>query len=353
MGQYHHPVCIEAEEGLSPHSLGCGLKEGEQGFTHFVRVKPKAKHFGQCGVAEYVIDTCYSADDLAWMKQQYGMKPIDVQRAPRSGDWHGLLPSEIAEGQRRVIVNLDTLEYLDPARFGQVPTLAGMVSAVPKDRDLPIMAKAAKGNEVLVDIAGALFVLLSHPERRGGGDPATVEAHLFPRALSHDIRGAHKHLFVGAAATPGRRIVQAGLFDREIWCSTHEAAFGLFDDYGIDFSRNFVRHCRHPAPNIWQITPVDSDKLVRFWLAILWRFSVSDLPEAALVDLGPYESLLRDILFSNAPCNVEPAIFMLRYRSRVMRPENICFTPYLSAFPGLPLRHRAYGMDNCRISCVR
>src|SRR6266851_10340866 len=33
MGQYHHPVCIEAEEGLDPHALGCGLKEGEQGFT--------------------------------------------------------------------------------------------------------------------------------------------------------------------------------------------------------------------------------------------------------------------------------------------------------------------------------
>jgi hypothetical protein len=31
MGQYHHPVCIEAEEGLSPHGMGQGLKEGEQG----------------------------------------------------------------------------------------------------------------------------------------------------------------------------------------------------------------------------------------------------------------------------------------------------------------------------------
>ena len=33
MGQYHHPVCIEAEEGLSPHGMDCGLKEGEQGFS--------------------------------------------------------------------------------------------------------------------------------------------------------------------------------------------------------------------------------------------------------------------------------------------------------------------------------
>src|SRR5207248_9994629 len=111
------------------------------------------------------------------IKKQYRPKPHDVQRVPRSGNWHGLLPSEIAKGQHPVIVNLDTLEYLNPARFGQVPTLAGMVSTVPKDRDLPILAKAATGNEVLVDIAGALFVLLCHPERRGGGDiPANGDA---------------------------------------------------------------------------------------------------------------------------------------------------------------------------------
>ena len=33
MGQYHHPVCIEAEEGLNPHGMDGGLKEGEQGFS--------------------------------------------------------------------------------------------------------------------------------------------------------------------------------------------------------------------------------------------------------------------------------------------------------------------------------
>jgi hypothetical protein len=33
MGQYHYPVCIEAEEGLSPHGMDSGLKEGEQGFS--------------------------------------------------------------------------------------------------------------------------------------------------------------------------------------------------------------------------------------------------------------------------------------------------------------------------------
>jgi hypothetical protein len=33
MGQYHHPVCIEAEEGLDPAYMDSGLKEGEQGFN--------------------------------------------------------------------------------------------------------------------------------------------------------------------------------------------------------------------------------------------------------------------------------------------------------------------------------
>ena len=34
MGQYHHPVRIEAEEGLNPTGMDSGLKEGEQGFSY-------------------------------------------------------------------------------------------------------------------------------------------------------------------------------------------------------------------------------------------------------------------------------------------------------------------------------
>ena len=100
------------------------------------------------------------------------MRPEDVQRPPRSGDWHGFLPEEIPEGQHRVIVNLDTLEYIDPVRFGQAPTLAGMVTLAPKDRDLTILKQAhkEKWRHQLVDVAGGLFVMLCHPQRRGGGD---------------------------------------------------------------------------------------------------------------------------------------------------------------------------------------
>jgi hypothetical protein len=139
---------------------------------HSVQVKLVARHFGNCGVAEYVIADVYDTRDLEYLKR-CGMKPEDVQRPPRSGDWHGFRPEEIPEGQRRVIVNLDTLEYIDPVKFGQAPTLAGMVTLAPKDRDLPILKKANQDILQIIDVAGGLFAMLCHPKRRGGGDIPT------------------------------------------------------------------------------------------------------------------------------------------------------------------------------------
>jgi len=137
--------------------------------------------------------------------------------------------------------------------------------------------------------------------------------------------------------------VQAGLSDRRILCATHEAALGVYDAYGIEFCRTFSSRVDHPAPDVWRVRGVDGDRLTRFWLSVLWRFSVSTLPEAAMVRLGPYEDRFRDIIFSNGLCSIEPAIVMLRYRSHVMPPDNVCFVPYASAFP--PFQHlKAYGI---------
>jgi hypothetical protein len=45
-----------------------------------------------------------------------------------------------------------------------------MVTLAPKDRDLPILKKANQDNLQIIDIAGGFFVMLCHPQRRGGGD---------------------------------------------------------------------------------------------------------------------------------------------------------------------------------------
>jgi hypothetical protein len=362
MGQYHHPVCIEAEEGLNPHGMNSGLKEGEQGFSrpstpnviialvcarggnmpadcsqspligrwagkrvlvqgdyaedkdipgwkgprlsklyramtpvedrkpkknwrttpvfeditreacgflegacniryfeqeqickdasgkvldrwtsiHSVQVKPVARHFGNCGIAEYVIADGYDARDLEYLKR-CGMKPEDVQRPPRSGDWHGFLPEEIPEGQHRVIVNLDTLEYLDPVKFGQVPTLAGMVTLAPKDRDLPILKKAKQDWLHIVDVAGGLFVMLCHPERRGGGDIPANGPSLIAAVGERDGRAKTAKLFKGVEDVKGRwrggHILGTSEIRYEDWPTTEEVL-----ERGTDISDKVVRY---------------------------------------------------------------------------------------------------------------
>jgi hypothetical protein len=369
MGQYHHPVCIEAEEGLDPAGMDSGLKQGEQGFnrpstpnaivalicarggnmpadcsqspligrwagkrvliqgdyaedddipgwkgprlsklyrammpveerkpkkdwrttpvftditrdacafleaacnvryfeqeqickdgdprsktygqvidrgttTHSVQVKPVAQHFGNCGVAEYVISNVYDARDLEYLKR-CGLKPEHIQRAPRSGDWHGFLPEEIPEGQTRVIVNLDTLEYINPVKFGQIPTLAGMVSLAPKDRDLPILKKANQDNLQIVDVAGGLFAMLCHAQRRGGGDiPANAEA-LVAAVGEKDSRAKAAKLFKGVEDVKGRwrgnRILGTSeIHHYEDWPTTEEVL-----ERGTDISDKVLRY---------------------------------------------------------------------------------------------------------------
>ena len=196
-----------------------------------------AREFGGSGAAEYVIDPCYSAKDLEWLKR-CGMQPIDVQRPPRTGDWHGIRPEEIAEGQRRVIVNLDTLEYIDPARFGQAPTLAGMVADAPKERDLPLMKKAATENAHIVSVAIGLFVMLCHPERRGGGD---ISANAGEMGSIDAERGKTARLFAGCEDVKGRwrggRILGTGEIRYEEWPTTEEVI-----ERGTDISDKVIRY---------------------------------------------------------------------------------------------------------------
>jgi len=173
------------------------------------------------------------------------------------------------------------------------------------------------------------------------GDP-TIKAHLFPRALAHDMRAGQKHLLVGGVASPGSRVVQSGLVDKAILCAKHDGILGDYDNYGIQFCRTFANTATAPAPDIWHVAGVDGDKLTRFWLASLWRFAISNFPEAQGVTLGVFEPAIRDILFNGASCSTEPAVMLVRYKAHRIPAENICFPPYASAFFGSTCN--AYGM---------
>src|SRR6478736_5169397 len=97
MGQYHHPVCIEAEEGLDPAGMDSGLKEGEQGFN-----RPSTP-----------------AAIVALVCARGGNMPADCSQSPLVGRWAG----------KRVLVQGDYAEDYDiPGWDG--PPLSLLYSAV-------------------------------------------------------------------------------------------------------------------------------------------------------------------------------------------------------------------------------
>jgi hypothetical protein len=111
-----------------------------------------------------------------------------------------------------------------------------------------------------------------------------------------------------------------------------EITSGFYDGNSIKFCRDFPNNVQHPARNIFKISPADTEMVVKFFSSIIYRYSLSTLPEAAHVDLGPFEDMFRDILFNGASCASEPATILFRYRSSVIAPEQICLPPFTSPF---------------------
>jgi hypothetical protein len=151
---------------------------------------------------------------------------------------------------------------------------------------------------------------------RNCGGP-TVRAHLIPSAFVRDLKGTAKHIYVGQAKRDGRRISQSGLIDNGILCGPCDRILGEYDNFGVEFCRTFATRAQFPADAIFLISPADTEKVVKFFASLIYRYSLSSLQEAARVNLGSFEDSFRDILFRGASCASEPATVLFRYRAWV------------------------------------
>ena len=138
MGQYHHPVCIEMAEGLSPNAMDAGLKEGEQGFS-----RPSTPN---------VI--------VALVCARGGNMPADCAQSPLIGRWAG----------KRVLIQGDYAEDTDiPGWKG--PRLSKLYRAMtPAEERKP--KRAWNGVPVFQDVTQRRVRLsrsrLQHPLLRTG-----------------------------------------------------------------------------------------------------------------------------------------------------------------------------------------
>lgn len=88
-----------------------------------------------------------------------------------------------------------------------------------------------------------------------------------------------------------------GMFDSNILCADCDAKLGEYDQYALKVCQAFgTSHLSFGREFEWK--NVSGEQLGKFVLSVLWRASISKLPELDDVSFGrKYEAVARDVLF--------------------------------------------------------
>jgi hypothetical protein len=157
------------------------------------------------------------------------------------------------------------------------------------------------------------------------GSSRLVKSHLLPAAFGRDVKAYGPNMWIGSAQRPGRRLSQSGVFDRFL-CDVHERALHQADDYAVDFVRGFALTPKEIETKRFRRDATDNETLVRFACSVLWRFHHASVVEAKHVDLGEWESNMRDVSLGGSVAQA-PDVLMFASHQSVMPAAALVLTP--------------------------
>ncbi len=134
-----------------------------------------------------------------------------------------------------------------------------------------------------------------------------IEAHIIPKwayKYLYPEDGNKKSLIlVSKTAKPIKRPI--GSYDPKILCADCDNFIGVYDGYAkiILIDSPLEQKDKYSV-----IKNVNRIKFTLFVLSVIWRASISKLPENNRIKLGPYEEKLRDILLSAKNGSSNPMI---------------------------------------------
>lgn len=138
----------------------------------------------------------------------------------------------------------------------------------------------------------------------GSGCTSTklIRAHLTPQSFARLVQSdSGPNLLVSPDRYTKR--LPHGLFDSAILCETCDGFLNTqYDDPAFELLKALdERLSKMPVPTasdaFFEHRGTDTALLRGFILSILWRYSLSRLPDASHVNLGPYEDRARDVLW--------------------------------------------------------
>lgn len=122
-----------------------------------------------------------------------------------------------------------------------------------------------------------------------------ADSHIIPRAFfeyTKNVSGLkEKETMLSVTNTKGvypYKRMTIGIYDNKLVCEEHEKIFGVYDDYAIRVLLKRERsHINVLSGNIhvgWSVKNVDFQKLMLFFISVLWRALASDLDVFKRID---------------------------------------------------------------------
>ena len=141
-----------------------------------------------------------------------------------------------------------------------------------------------------------------------------IKAHIVPRNFFELISGDRPEKYTVLVRTnteKPRTFLQAGIHDTSILCADCDGRFSKLDGYGWKILGKPLKGqvITDPTTGVElavEVSEVDTDKLRRFVLAVLWRSSVSNLDVYSNVSLGPkFENKIQARIFDSKPLDYD------------------------------------------------
>ncbi len=170
------------------------------------------------------------------------------------------------------------------------------------------------------------------------GKTPTIAAHIVPKAFARTIRGDNPHnIHVKVSENITRPTTQLGAYDSNILCASCDGRLGLYDEYAIQFIRNYANIVQNVGDNFFISDDVNCELFSKFILSLLWRASISNHRDFSHIKIGKYEKEIQDILFDRTPlCDLEAFDLMLmRFKSEKLDVEGMYSVPERGRFEGL------------------
>ncbi len=105
-----------------------------------------------------------------------------------------------------------------------------------------------------------------------------------------------------------------GLYDDSLLCASCDQILGRLDEYGKDILLTSIPKILNTGNDIFILTNVDINKLITFFLSVLWRCSISKRPETRDVSIGAkFEGKIRRLLYQDNGSLDDFAVVISRY----------------------------------------